>query len=220
MLANGRRQPDAARAVRRAAALAHRQRGEEPLLLPRSRRPAVHGDRQRRRAAGAAGRRRDILLVTPGERVDVIVTPKGKAGTPLALRAMLYNRGYGSVEYRSVEDVLTIEFTKEPPLAAKRRADGDARDRRAVSRGRDAGGRRADAAADGEQQVGVPRQRRAVLEGEAVPREARRDAALDRQERHRLGPPVPPARLLLPGRRREGRSRCGRWRGKTRSTCR
>ena len=61
----------------------------------------------------------DILLVTPGERVDVIVAPKGKAGTPLTLRAMLYNRGYGSVEYRSVEDVLTIEFTKETPIAAK-----------------------------------------------------------------------------------------------------
>ena len=61
----------------------------------------------------------DILLITPGERVDVIVTPKGKAGTPLALRAMLYNRGYGSVEYRSVEEVLTIEFTREPPISAK-----------------------------------------------------------------------------------------------------
>ena len=32
---------------------------------------------------------------------------------------MLYNRGYGSVEYRSVEDVLTIEFTNEPPVTAK-----------------------------------------------------------------------------------------------------
>jgi FtsP/CotA-like multicopper oxidase with cupredoxin domain len=61
----------------------------------------------------------DILLITPGERVDVIVAPKGKAGTPLTLRAMLYNRGYGSVEYRSVEDVMTVEFTKEPPVAAK-----------------------------------------------------------------------------------------------------
>ena len=61
----------------------------------------------------------DILLVTPGERVDVIVTPQGKAGTPLALRAMLYNRGYGSVEYRSVEEVLMIEFTKETPIVAK-----------------------------------------------------------------------------------------------------
>ena len=61
----------------------------------------------------------DILLITAGERVDVIVTPKGKAGTTLPLRAMLYNRGYGSVEYRSVEDVLTIEFTNEPPVTAK-----------------------------------------------------------------------------------------------------
>jgi len=61
----------------------------------------------------------DILLVTPGERVDVIVTPKGKAGVPLPLRAMLYNRGYGSVEYRAVEEVLTIEFTKEPAVVAK-----------------------------------------------------------------------------------------------------
>lgn len=61
----------------------------------------------------------DILLVTPGERVDVIVTPKGKAGAPLPLRAMLYNRGYGSVQYRGVEDVLTIEFTSEAPIAAR-----------------------------------------------------------------------------------------------------
>ena len=60
----------------------------------------------------------DILLVTPGERVDVIVAPKGKAGTPLTLRAMLYNRGYGSVQYRGVEDVMTIEFTNQPPIAA------------------------------------------------------------------------------------------------------
>ena len=67
----------------------------------------------------------DLLLVTPGERVDVIVAPKGKAGTPLTLRATLYNRGYGSVEYRAVEDVLSVEFTKEaavtsPPVLVSR----------------------------------------------------------------------------------------------------
>ena len=61
----------------------------------------------------------DILLVTAGERVDVIVTPKGAPGSTLPLRAMLYNRGYGSVEYRSIEDVLTIEFSKDAPVAAK-----------------------------------------------------------------------------------------------------
>ena len=60
----------------------------------------------------------DILLVTPGERVDVIVTPKGKAGTSLTLRAMLYNRGYGSVQYRSVEEVMLIELTHQPPVVA------------------------------------------------------------------------------------------------------
>jgi FtsP/CotA-like multicopper oxidase with cupredoxin domain len=61
----------------------------------------------------------DILLVTAGERVDVIVTPKGTPGSSLPLRAMLYNRGYGSVEYRSIEEVLTIEFSKDAPITAK-----------------------------------------------------------------------------------------------------
>jgi FtsP/CotA-like multicopper oxidase with cupredoxin domain len=61
----------------------------------------------------------DILLITPGERVDVIVAPKGAAGTTLPVRAMLYNRGYGSVEYRAVEEVMRIEFSDDPPVAAR-----------------------------------------------------------------------------------------------------
>jgi FtsP/CotA-like multicopper oxidase with cupredoxin domain len=61
----------------------------------------------------------DILLVTPGERVDVIVTPTGAPGSSLTLRAMLYNRGYGSIEYRSVEDLLTVAFSAEPALPKK-----------------------------------------------------------------------------------------------------
>jgi FtsP/CotA-like multicopper oxidase with cupredoxin domain len=56
------------------------------------------------------------LLVTPGERADVIVTPTGPKNGTLALRAKLYNRGYGSVEYRVVENVLTIAFTDQPTL--------------------------------------------------------------------------------------------------------
>ena len=59
----------------------------------------------------------DAMLVTAGERVDVIVTPTGKPGSSLVVKAMLYNRGYGSVEYRSVEDLFTIEFTGDPTLA-------------------------------------------------------------------------------------------------------
>lgn len=60
----------------------------------------------------------ETLLVTPGERADVIVTPKGPPGGTLVLRALLYNRGYGSIEYRGVEDVFTIRFTDDPPVAA------------------------------------------------------------------------------------------------------
>jgi FtsP/CotA-like multicopper oxidase with cupredoxin domain len=58
----------------------------------------------------------DSLLITPGERVDVIVTPTGLRGGTLTLQAALYNRGYGSVEYRIPADVLTIAFSDEPPL--------------------------------------------------------------------------------------------------------
>ena len=112
VLVNGRQAPGAARASGAPQRWRIVNAAQEPVLLSRSRRPAVHGDRRRRRPAGAADARPTSLLVTPGERVDVIVAPKGKAGTPLPLRAMLYNRGYGSVEYRSVEEVLTIEFTQ------------------------------------------------------------------------------------------------------------
>lgn len=59
----------------------------------------------------------DLLLITPGERLDVIVAPTGKPGSRLVMSAMLYNRGYGSVEYRKIEDVMTIELTNEPPIA-------------------------------------------------------------------------------------------------------
>jgi len=59
---------------------------------------------------------KDTLLITPGERADVIVAPKGPKNGTLTLRAMLYNRGYGSIEYRNVEDVLTIAFTDQPTM--------------------------------------------------------------------------------------------------------
>jgi FtsP/CotA-like multicopper oxidase with cupredoxin domain len=58
----------------------------------------------------------DILLVTPGERVDVIVAPTGAPGSSVTLRAMLYNRGYGSIEYRSVEDHLSVAFSADAPM--------------------------------------------------------------------------------------------------------
>jgi FtsP/CotA-like multicopper oxidase with cupredoxin domain len=59
----------------------------------------------------------DALLITPGERADVIVTPTGAPGSTLTVRAMLYNRGYGSVEYRIVEELFTIELSAQPAIA-------------------------------------------------------------------------------------------------------
>lgn len=56
------------------------------------------------------------VLITTGERLDVLVTPTGAPGSTLVVRAMLYNRGYGSVQYRDVEEVFTIQFTDEPPI--------------------------------------------------------------------------------------------------------
>jgi FtsP/CotA-like multicopper oxidase with cupredoxin domain len=57
---------------------------------------------------------RQAVLVPPGERVDLLVAPRGAPGTKLTLTSQLYNRGYGSIEFRSPSDLLTIEFTNEP----------------------------------------------------------------------------------------------------------
>ena len=59
-----------------------------------------------------------ILVLGAGERVDVIVTPNGAPGSAVTLRSLLYNRGYGSVEFRAVEQLLTFSFTGEAPYEA------------------------------------------------------------------------------------------------------
>ena len=65
----------------------------------------------------------DVVLVAAGERVDVIVTPTGAPGSTLVLRSVPYNRGYGSTAYRGAEDLLAIEFTRQPPLSKQKIAD-------------------------------------------------------------------------------------------------
>lgn len=59
---------------------------------------------------------RDQLVIAPGERIDALVAPTGPSGGQLVLRGMPYDRGYGSSEYRAVEDLLTLHFTKDAPL--------------------------------------------------------------------------------------------------------
>lgn len=63
--------------------------------------------------------RKEAVLVTPGERVDLIVAPTGKPGSSLILRALLYNRGYGSIEYRNDEEIMTVELTDDPPITTE-----------------------------------------------------------------------------------------------------
>jgi FtsP/CotA-like multicopper oxidase with cupredoxin domain len=64
----------------------------------------------------------DRLLLSTGERADVIVTPKptaaGEAGE-LIVRSLLHNRGYGSVEFRYPPDLFTIDFADVPPYTGK-----------------------------------------------------------------------------------------------------
>jgi FtsP/CotA-like multicopper oxidase with cupredoxin domain len=60
------------------------------------------------------------LLVVPGQRADVWVTPEGSAGDALELRWIPYDRGYGSSEFRDPETLMRIELegsavTSPPP---------------------------------------------------------------------------------------------------------
>jgi FtsP/CotA-like multicopper oxidase with cupredoxin domain len=51
-------------------------------------------------------------LLTPGQRADLVVVPE-VVEEPLVLRWLPFDRGYGSTEYRPVEDVMAIELEGE-----------------------------------------------------------------------------------------------------------
>jgi FtsP/CotA-like multicopper oxidase with cupredoxin domain len=63
----------------------------------------------------------DTVVVATGERVDLIVTPEGAPKSELVFRSLLFNRGYGSVEYRDNEDLINLRIAdlprvESPPL--------------------------------------------------------------------------------------------------------
>lgn len=60
---------------------------------------------------------RDHLVLAPGERMDVLVAPRAEPGAPLLLRVVPFNRGFGSTEFRTVEDLMTLVPAALPPLA-------------------------------------------------------------------------------------------------------
>lgn len=59
----------------------------------------------------------DRLVLGVGERADVIVSPQGEPGSTLMLRSLLFNRGYGSVEFRDDQDLFSIDIANLPPYA-------------------------------------------------------------------------------------------------------
>jgi FtsP/CotA-like multicopper oxidase with cupredoxin domain len=50
------------------------------------------------------------LLLTPGQRVDVLVTPTAALGSPQFLTWIPYDRGFGSTEFRPSELLLRLDF--------------------------------------------------------------------------------------------------------------
>jgi FtsP/CotA-like multicopper oxidase with cupredoxin domain len=55
------------------------------------------------------------ILLPPGQRADVIVSPSGSAGTDLILQSRLHNRGYGSIEFRDEPELMAIGLAGGPP---------------------------------------------------------------------------------------------------------
>jgi FtsP/CotA-like multicopper oxidase with cupredoxin domain len=61
---------------------------------------------------------RDTLMLAPGERADVLVTPRLKPGETIVLRSVLFNRGLFTVEGRfPYDDLLTITGAEVKPYA-------------------------------------------------------------------------------------------------------
>ncbi len=116
------------------------------------------------------------LLITPGERADVIVRPtRGNADT-IPLRARLYDRGYGSIRVPDRRKRPRGGVHRRSNLAAVTTAGRPSSLRSANARGRNEGRHRPDAPVSGSRwEVGVPGERGAVLAGEAVSGDCRRD---------------------------------------------
>ena len=52
---------------------------------------------------------REVIVLAPGERADVLVAPKIEAGSNLTLINVPFDRGYGSVEFRSADDLIALK---------------------------------------------------------------------------------------------------------------
>jgi len=65
----------------------------------------------------------DRVVLAPGERTDLIVTPNAAPGSELTFRTTLFNRGFGSVEARMpFDDLLTLAVAELPPVVTPARS--------------------------------------------------------------------------------------------------
>jgi len=60
----------------------------------------------------------ELMVLAPGERADLIISPKGKPGTEVQVLSELFNRGFGSVEFRLPENLFRIAFANLPAYKA------------------------------------------------------------------------------------------------------
>jgi FtsP/CotA-like multicopper oxidase with cupredoxin domain len=61
-----------------------------------------------------ASKESDYVVLTPGERADVVIEPNGVEGTEVPLRWIPYDRGFGSTFNRPEETVATVKFEGAP----------------------------------------------------------------------------------------------------------
>ena len=61
---------------------------------------------------------RHVLVLAPGERMDVLVAPHVNEGETLTLISVPFNRGFGSVEFRAAEDLIAFQAAPLPALPA------------------------------------------------------------------------------------------------------
>ena len=59
----------------------------------------------------------DRVVLTPGQRADVLVTPHGAGGAELPVRWVPYDRGYGSTFMRPEVTMFTIRLAEPGPVA-------------------------------------------------------------------------------------------------------
>ena len=57
------------------------------------------------------------IVLAPGERADVLVAPRVAAGRSLTLMTTPFDRGFGSTEFRTPEDLIAFDLAGLPPVA-------------------------------------------------------------------------------------------------------